>query len=112
VEAQNDPILAIVAAARDVEVTPPNGRDVAPRDTPTDASGIYLQLAAFGSRENAESYLARAKLQFEWMAERLQVRIREGLYRVHAGPYANPSEAKLAAERMAAALGAKPVLTR
>jgi rare lipoprotein A len=87
-------------------------REPPPRETPVDYAGVYLQLAAFGSRENAESYLARAKLQFEWMAERLQVRTREGLYRVHAGPYASPDEARAAAERMAAALGAKPVLVR
>ena len=106
-EAPADPILAIIAAARDVEVTPS-----APRETPIDYAGVYLQLAAFGTRENAESYLARAKLQFEWMAERLQVRTREGWYRVHAGPYASPDEARAAAERLAAALGAKPVLVR
>jgi rare lipoprotein A len=106
-ETSTDPILAIIAAARDVEVTSP-----AARETPVDYAGVYLQLAAFGSRENAESYLARAKLQFEWMAERLQVRTREWMYRVHAGPYASPDEARAAAERMAAALGAKPVLTR
>jgi rare lipoprotein A len=111
-----DPILAIVEAARDVEVNPPAMRDSqlasAPRETPTDLTGVYLQLGAFGSRENAESYLAHAKAQFDWMAERLQVRVREGLYRVHAGPYASPMEAKLAAERIAAALGAKPVVVR
>jgi rare lipoprotein A len=111
-----DPIIGIIAAARDIEVTPPAAADVQgaapPPDTPVDYSGVYLQLAAFGSRENAESYLARARAQFDWMAERLQVRVREGLYRVHAGPYATPTEAKLAAERIAAALGARPVVVR
>jgi len=115
-EPEADPILGIIAAARDVEVAPPSltySQDaVAPPDTSSDYSGVYLQLAAFGSRENAESYLARAKVQFDWMAERLQVRMREGLYRVRAGPYTSPTEAKVAAERIAAALGAKPVVVR
>jgi rare lipoprotein A len=115
-ESSADPILAIITAARDVEVTPPAAREPqspsSSRETPVDYAGVYLQLAAFGSRENAESYLARARLQFEWMAERLQVRTREGLYRVHAGPYASPDEARAAAERIATALGAKPVLVR
>ena len=112
----SDPILAIVAAARDVDVTTSQPPELQPvitaRETPPDYSGVYLQLAAFGSRENAESYLARAKVQFEWLAERLQVRAREGLYRVHAGPYPSPSDAKQAAERIASALGVKPVVSR
>jgi len=111
-ESPKDPILAIISAARDIDVTPAESQAGLARETPPDYAGVYLQLAAFGSRENAESYLARAKLQFEWMAERLQVRSREGLFRVHAGPYASPDEARLAAARIAAALGAKPVVVR
>ena len=115
-EPESDPIAAIIDAARDVEVSPTaaRGLETTPvtRETPPDYSGVYLQLAAFGSRENAESYLARARVQFDWMSEQLQVRVREGLYRVHAGPYASPTEARLAADRIAAALGAKPVVVR
>jgi rare lipoprotein A len=110
-DAGGDPILAIISAARDVEVVPtPAGSP--PRETPPDYAGVYLQLAAFGTRENAESYLARAKVQFEWLAERLQVRTREGMFRVHAGPYSTPAEAQLAAERIASSLGVKPVVVR
>jgi rare lipoprotein A len=111
-----DPILAIVAAARDAEASASGARELPPvmisREAPPDYSGVYLQLAAFGSRENAESYLARARVQFEWLAERLQVRAREGLYRVHAGPYGTAAEAKQAAERIALGLGVRPVVTR
>jgi rare lipoprotein A len=114
---ENDPILAIAAAARDIDPAstvrePASAPAPGSRDTMSDSSGIYLQLGAFGSRENAESYLARAKVQFEWLAERLQVRPREGLYRVHAGPYASLADARQAAERIALALGVKPVVTR
>jgi rare lipoprotein A len=120
--AQPDPILAIAAAARDVEpVTavaeiqappPPQGPTIAALAKPTapDAPGIYLQLGAFGSRENAESYLARAKVQVEWVAQLLHLFPRDGMYRVHAGPYASSGEARLAAERIATALGMKPVV--
>jgi rare lipoprotein A len=99
--ADADPIAAIAAAARDPET--------AASAAPSAADGIYLQLGAFGSRENAQGYLERARVQFDWLAERLQVRVREGLFRVHAGPYASPGEARVAAERIAAALGTKPV---
>jgi rare lipoprotein A len=99
-----------------MDAAPAAGREPQPvviaRETPTDFAGVYLQLAAFGSRENAESYLARAKVQFEWLAERLQVRARDGLFRVQAGPYGSAAEAKLAGERIASTLGLKPVVTR
>jgi rare lipoprotein A len=113
----SDPILAIAAAARDVGAAqaqsdtrnPAAGTVAAQAAAPADARGVYLQLGAFGSRDNAESYLVRAKVQFEWLAERLHVLPREGLFRVHAGPYANAAEARQVAERIALSLGVKPV---
>jgi rare lipoprotein A len=130
--AQPDPILAIAAAARDsVPAGTPLGDstpDPAPQPAPMprvaaetvllafsrpaapEATGVYLQLGAFGSKENAESYLARAKVQVEWAAQLLHLFPRDGMYRVHAGPYATSSEARLAAERIATALGTKPMV--
>jgi len=111
-----DPILAIAMAARHIH--PAAAADAmpavapAPKETPPDPTGIYLQLGAFGSRENAESYLMRARVQFDWLAERLQVRAREGLYRVHAGPYASHADARQAAERIALTLGSRPMVSR
>jgi len=76
-----------------------------------DASGVYLQLGAFGSRENAESFLARLKAQADWLA--LDIVPRDGLFRIHAGPYGNQAEARQAADRISQALGVRPfVLTR
>ena len=121
---QPDPILAIAAAARDADPVatplseiqpappPPPGPSIAALARPAapDAPGIYLQLGAFGSRENAESYLARAKSQVEWMSQLLHLFPRDGMFRVHAGPYSSSSEARLAAERIASAVGTKPVV--
>jgi rare lipoprotein A len=79
----------------------------------TDAGGIYLQLGAFGSRDNAESFLARMKIEVEWLASTLHVFNRDGLFRVHAGPYAREADARQAADRVSQALGVRPfVLTR
>lgn len=74
------------------------------------ASGVYLQLGAFGSKENAETYLMRLKLQLAWLAERLHVFPGEGLYRVHAGPYANRAEARQIADRIGQALSIRPMV--
>lgn len=74
------------------------------------AQGVYLQLGAFGSKENAENYLTRLRLQIDWLAERLHLFPRDGLYRVHAGPYSSQAEARLIAERIGQALGIKPMV--
>ena len=78
-----------------------------------DASGIYLQLGAFGSKDNAENFLTRIMLEIDWLAGRLQVLPGDGLYRVRAGPYTSQAEARRVAERIGEMLGIKPVvLTR
>lgn len=124
VSAQSDPILAIAAAARQPDPVatplpeiqpappPPPGPSISALARPAapDTPGIYLQLGAFGSRENAESYLARAKSQVEWISQLLHLFPRDGMFRVHAGPYASSSEARVAAERIASALGMRPVV--
>jgi len=102
------------AAQLPVAEPPPAVSASAPQMPVTsDARGIYLQLGAFGSRENAENFLTRMKLQVEWLASMLHVFSRDGLFRVHAGPYAREAEARQAAERVNQALGVRPfVLTR
>lgn len=92
---------------------PPVAASAPPMPVGADAGGIYLQLGAFGSRENAENFLARMKLQIDWLAGALHVFSRDGLYRVRAGPYPMESEARRDADRVSQLLGMKPfVLTR
>jgi rare lipoprotein A len=78
-----------------------------------DAGAYYLQLGAFGSRDNAENFLARMRAQVDWLAGTLHIFARDGLYRVHAGPYHGEVEARRDADRVTQSLGVKPfVLTR
>jgi rare lipoprotein A len=76
----------------------------------TDAGGIYLQIAAFGSRDNAEAYAGRLRAEQTWLAAQLQVYTRDGLFRVHAGPYANHNDARQAADRISQSMGLKPIV--
>jgi rare lipoprotein A len=76
----------------------------------SDASGVYLQLGAFGSQDNAENFLTRLMLQVDWLAERLQISRRDGLFRVRAGPYPTQDDARRIAERIGETLGIRPVL--
>jgi rare lipoprotein A len=73
-----------------------------------DLSGIYLQLGAFSSEANAENYLARLKLELGSFGQPLRVVSRDGLYRVHAGPYSSETQARETAARLAQTLGTKP----
>lgn len=75
-----------------------------------DPTGVYLQLGAFGSKDNAENFLARLMLEIDWLAGRLQMMPGDGLYRVRAGPYANPAEARRVAERIGETLGITPMM--
>ena len=72
--------------------------------------GYYLQLGAFGSKDNADTFLGRMKAQLGSQPDALQVFARDGLYRVQAGPYASQTEARQAAERMNQTLGLKPMV--
>ena len=95
--------------------SPPPVAAAAPPATPgiPDTGSVYLQLGAFGSRENAENFLARMKIQIEWLASALHVFSRDGLYRVRAGPYLREAEARRDADRISQSLGVRPfVLTR
>jgi rare lipoprotein A len=76
-----------------------------------ESGGYYLQLGAFGSKDNAENFLARMKAQVDWLSPTLHIFPRDGLFRVHAGPYANQTEARATAERVTQSLGLKPVVT-
>lgn len=90
----------------------PSAPSVANSEAAPPASGIYVQFGAFRSRENAENLLARLRQQAEWLAVRLHVIPREGLYRVHAGPYASQDDARQIANRIGEMLGPRPILLR
>jgi rare lipoprotein A len=90
----------------------PDPQPVAATPVPVtrDAGGYYLQLGAFGSQENAETFLAKAKTQIDWLAQAMHIYTRDGLFRIHAGPYVTSQEARQVAEQISQSLGVKPML--
>ena len=107
-----------VAASREGPMVASNATQTPAAATPvvavtTDQKGVFLQLGAFGSLDNADNYVARLRSQVDELAPSLHVYPKDGLFRVHAGPYANQIEARAAADRISQALGIKAlVLTR
>lgn len=112
--------LAPPAVQREPElvVTPLPAPEMLPADAATavpmrsEAGGMYLQLGAFGSKDNADNYLERLRSELGWLAPSLQVLQKDGLFRVHAGPYVNLAEAQQAADRIGQTLGIKPMVLK
>ena len=73
-------------------------------------TNVYLQLGAFESQENAESFLARMRTELGDTGKQFKLSNKDGLVRVHIGPYANQSEARSSAESMEGKLGFRPMV--
>jgi rare lipoprotein A len=75
--------------------------------------GMFLQLGAFASVDNAESLRSHLSRELEWLSEGIQINAGGGIHRVHLGPYATRADAERVAEKIRLALGYKPtVVTR
>lgn len=75
---------------------------------PAAQHGVFLQLGAFSSVDNAESLRAHLARELDWLSEAIQINPGGGMHRVHLGPYPNRGEAERVAERIRLALGYKP----
>ena len=78
--------------------------------TKTLGGNIYLQLGAFKSKDAAESFMAKMQAELGDIGKQFSVFLKDGLVRVHVGPYASQSEARGSAEGLKAKLGFKPML--
>jgi rare lipoprotein A len=76
----------------------------------TDANGIYLQLGAFSAYDNADNFMARIRAELPLMNDNLGIVAKDGLFKVHAGPYSDHEMARQAADKIAQALYIKPML--
>lgn len=73
-------------------------------------SNIYLQLGAFKSQEAAETFMAQMRAKLGDAGKQLSVFLKDGLNRVHLGPYANQDAARSSAEGLKGKLGFKPMV--
>ncbi len=78
----------------------------APAKTPQ--KGVFLQLGAFSSADNAESLRSHLSRDLDWLTEGIQINPGAGMHRVHLGPYATRADAEKVAEKIRLALGFKP----
>lgn len=86
----------------------PNG--ALPATSAAASSNIYLQLGAFKTQEAADSFVAKMRTELGEIGKQVSVFVKDGLTRVHLGPYANQNEARSSAESLKGKLGFKPML--
>lgn len=101
----------------EVETIIPGQSNVAPGPAETVASapvpmpvnaergGIFVQLGAFSVAENADVFLRKLRMDLGWLAGSMSLYQGDGLYKVHAGPYASREQAEGVAERVRQELG-------
>lgn len=89
------------------EAAPPKA---APLPVDVEPGGVFLQLGAFSGRDSAENFRARVYRDLSWLNDAIEIHRKEGLFRLHLGPYRDRTEAGGMAERIRAALELKPVI--
>jgi rare lipoprotein A len=101
------PAATTVATSTNTPNTPP----VAAASLGSSDTAVYLQLGAFSSQAGAEAYMDKIRKKLgDTGKKQLKLTTKEGLVRVHIGPYANLSDARSSAESMVDKLGFKPMV--
>jgi rare lipoprotein A len=109
--------IAVSGAAPAPVETPVIREEPLPPSIPVETAGrptgkIFLQLGAFKAPEGAESFLLKMRAELGEGAKPLTLYEKQGLTRVHMGPYASENEARNAAARLEDRLGFKPFVSR
>jgi rare lipoprotein A len=77
-----------------------------------DGRGHFLQLGAFGNRDNAEALRARLARELGSLAEKLVVQSAGKLFRVQLGPWPDAAAAQLEGGRLRESFGMAPVVVQ
>ena len=112
-----DPLARLIQLASAAKV-PTENYPARPLVEEKDLRGVFLQLGAFGSSDNAESLKSKLGRELEGMpgtselSKKLLVQAHNGLYRVQLGPWRDHLEARQVAERLQTAYNLTSVLVR
>lgn len=93
-----------------VEMPVPRATEIATPIVAAEAAGIYLQLGAFSSVDNAESFRDRVSRELVWLFEPIRIAPSGSLHRVRLGPYRTREEAQAIADKIRATLDFAPVI--
>jgi len=107
--AEAKPVAPVIAAAAR-PLAPEAVQPAQPIPVDAEAGGIYLQLGAFSGRDNAENFRVRVYQQLAWLGDAIRIYPRDGMFRLHLGPYRNRGEADAIAEKIRAELDFRPLV--
>lgn len=104
---ETSPIATVATATSPPAADKPNVlKDIEER------GGHYLQVGAFGSRDNAESLRVRLALTLGELGDRLLIRSAGNLHRLQLGPWTDIGEARRIAEQLKTAFDLPSLLVR
>lgn len=108
------PAVPASMAAKSPPPAPAAARDSMPvvLDDIQDRSGHYLQLGAFGNRDNAESLRLKLMRDLGDLGDKLVVRSAGNLHRLQLGPWPDAGEARRVAEQLKLAFDLPSVLVK
>lgn len=75
----------------------------------SDTGRIYLQLAAFSAYNSADTFLARMRTELPELAYALGITAKDGLFKVHAGPYSDQILARQIADKISQNFSIRPI---
>jgi rare lipoprotein A len=101
VDVEDDPITRLA-----------NQSEMPPVPQVSDGSGTWLQLGAFGNRDNAESFRLHLASELAALGDNLVVRTQGNMNRVQLGPYRDAGEARRVADQIRDALAVQPVVVQ
>ena len=102
------PVSGAEASLSAAALTLPAAGAAAATGIATTTGGFYLQLGAYGRKENAEA--VRAKLAMDGALSGLEVVPSGEVHRLYAGPYATRQDAALAIPGLPSSMGLKPLI--
>ena len=103
-EGADDPIARLAAAEPE--------QPLPPLPQVQDGRGHFLQLGAFGNRDNAEALRTRLARELGDLSGKLVVQSGGGLFRVQLGPWPDAAAAQLAGVRLRESLGMAPLVVQ
>ncbi len=77
---------------------------------PSPISGVFLQLGAFNSANNADNFREYVQNELKWLQQEIHTELIGDRYRLRVGPFRNTDEARSVSERIASRLRVQPFL--
>ncbi|WP_432722108.1 septal ring lytic transglycosylase RlpA family protein [Jeongeupia wiesaeckerbachi] len=106
------PTSVLAQAKQPVDAPLPFDGDPKPVPVANTAAGVYLQLAAFGSLANAESFRDRYAATLDGDSAKLVIQSSGAIHRVRIGPYPDRQAALAAAETLTGQHNLQAVIAR